>query len=220
MNEPHSALSRSTHALEGRAKASPLSESVAGADHRILWIDGVGGFLLIDSSQVLVGQAVSGTAVDVAIVGDLSRQACAFRRNEGDYLLQPLQPMKLDGQPVDRAQLLGEESIIQLGSRIRLKFTRPNPLSATAKIELESLNRFKPSVDGVLMLADSCILGPNAGSHVVCPWEHELLMFQQDGLWHFRSLVDIDVNGKKQKGQIPIEAGLRLRGEDFSLSIE
>ena len=222
MKQPHTALTRSTQALNRHTRtADLLADSSAGIRRRIMWIDGIGGFLLVDRDEILIGQAISGTAVDVSIVGDLSRQAAALRRSAGDYLLQPLQPTLLNNKPVDRAQVLHDGDLFQIGNRVKLKFNKPSPLSATARLELVSLNRFKPSVDGVLLLDDSCILGPNPGSHVLCAgWKSELLLFRHAGGWFFRSLEEVDVEGEPQVGQIPLVSGMRLRGEDFSLSIE
>lgn len=221
----YSALTRITQpaapdAALGNNTKELLSDTVS-APRRVLWIDGVGGFLCCDREEILIGQAIGSSIADVGIVGDLSRQAAAIRRSGGDYLLQPLQQMWLNDVPVDRAQLLRDGAVMQLGRRVRVGFSKPNPLSATARLDLLSLNKWNPSVDGVLLLADSCVIGPNPGSHVVCPaWKNELLMFRHGEGWCFRTLEEVDVNGKKIQGQIPITGGMRMRGEDFSLSVE
>lgn len=221
-----SALTRSTQAVGQQPQAAhgntnQLLSDTSTAPRRVLWIDGVGGFLCCDRDEILIGQAINGSVADVGIVGDLSRQAAAIRRSGGDYLLQPLQQMWLNDAPVDRAQLLRDGAVMQLGRRVRVGFSKPNPLSATARLDLLSLNKWKPSVDGVLLLADSCVIGPNPGSHIKCPaWASELLMFRHGDGWCFRTLAEVDVNGQKTQGQIPITSGMRIRGEDFSLSVE
>ena len=222
MKEHREALTRSTQAVTRESRTRDLlAESTVGTQRRIMWIDGVGGFLLVERDEVMIGQAIASCAMDVCIVGDLSRQAAAIRRTEGDYLLQPLQPTKLNGISIDRPCLLNDKASIQLGERVKIQFSKPNPLSATARLDMLSLNRFKPNVDAILMLSDSCILGPNPGSHVVCPtWQQELLMFRHAGGWYFRSLAEVNVNGQPITGQIPLVAGMRMDGDDFSLSIE
>ncbi len=220
MKPLHTALTRTTYAPDTKARQL-LADTSVGLQRRILWIDGVGGYLLIERDDVLVGQAVSGSPLDVCIVGDLSRQACAIKRIDGDYLVQPLQAMLLDGRSIEKTHLLHHDAVLQLGNRVKLKFTKPNPLSATARLDLLSLNHFKPHVDGVLLLADSCVLGPSGNSHVVCPtWKSELLIYRQAGAWQFRSLGEVDVNGTRLQGTIPLVAGMRMQGADFSLSIE
>lgn len=222
MKQQHSALARSTQAITRETRTQDLlAESSVGIERRVLWIDGIGGFQLLDRDEVLIGQAITSNVVDVSIVGDLSRQAAAIRRSQGDYLLQPLQPTQLDDHNIDRPQLLHDGSVMQFGSRVKVKFSKPNPLSATARLDLVSVHRFKPSVDAVLLLADSCVLGPNPGSHVVCPnWNHELLMFRHQGAWGFRTLEPVEVNGQEAQGQIKLESGMRMRGKDFSLTVE
>ena len=182
----YSALTRSTQAV-GLQAAGQLptggtkehSSDTVSLPRRVLWIDGIGGFLCCDQDEVVLGQAINGSLADLGIVGDLSRQAAAIRRSGDDYLLQPLQQMWLDESPVDRPQLLRDGAVLQLGRRVRVGFSKPNPLSATARLDMLSLNKWKPSVDGVLLLADSCVIGPNPGSHVKCPlWKQELLMFR------------------------------------------
>ena len=219
MKDQHTALSRSTQAqVKGH---HGLADTTAGTNYPILWIDGVGGFLLIDSDEVLIGQAIAASKADICIVGDLSRQAAAIRRSEGDYLLQPLQPTQQNGRSVDRAQLLNDGDEIQLGNRVRFQFQKPNPLSGTARLDLLSLNRFKPNVNGIILLSDSCIIGPQAGSHISCPsWNSELLLFRHNKSWYFRTLTEVNVNNQPEKGQIELQPGMRMDGDDFSLSVE
>ena len=214
------ALTRSTQAYASTL-ASEGREVGTVSPQRILWIDGVGGYLLIERNELLLGQAVSGSRVDVPIVGDISRQACTIRRSDSDYLLQPLQEMLIDNQPIVQTQLLRDGSLLQLGGRVKLRFSKPNPLSATARLELESLHRFKPHVDAVLLLADSCIIGPSGHSHIVCPhWTSELILFRQAGQWQMRSHKPVEVNGQGVVGTFPFIPGMRVAGDDFSMSVE
>lgn len=222
MNERHTGLSKSTHAITPETRARDLlQDSSAGNSQRIMWIDGVGGYLLLDQSELVVGQAISGTTADIKIVGDVSRQACVIRRSENDYLLQPLQSMKIGSTPIDRAQILKNGNVIQFGDRVQMKFEMPNPLSSTALLKMVSVNRFQPHVDGILLLADSCVIGPRPGSQVLCQnWNSELLIFRHGPDWYFRTIEEVEVNGNPMRGQIALEAGMRMNGEDFSLSIE
>lgn len=216
MKERESALARTT-----QAGAVPGTSQPAARSYPILWIDGVGGFSLVDRDEVIVGQAVASSTADIQILGDLSRQAAAIRRSKGDYLLQPLQPTLQNGIPVERPQLLQDGDQVQLGERVRFQFHKPNALSATARLDLISVNRFKPHVNGILLLSGSCILGPQPGSHVSCSsWANELLMFRHGEEWYFRTLEEVQVNGEPAQGQIQLVPGMRLNGSDFSLSLE
>ncbi|MFK7737057.1 MAG: FHA domain-containing protein [Pirellulaceae bacterium] len=223
----HSAMQKGTEIMgkpklpAGSSSKDLLAQSHYGKQQRVLWIDGVGGYLLLEQEEVSIGQAVAGSDSDVRIVGDLSRQAAAIRRAGEDYLLQPLQPTQVNGVLVERPQLLSNQDVVTFGERVQMRFSLPNPLSATARLEMASVHRFKPSVDGVLLLSDSCVIGPSNGSHVSCPsWKDELLMFRHGEDWYFRTLAVVEVNGKEQRGQIRVEPGMRVQGADFSLSLE
>ncbi|MFO0939560.1 MAG: hypothetical protein U0930_02215 [Pirellulales bacterium] len=192
---------------------------VTHSHRQTLWIDGVGGYLMLDRDDILVGQA--GGLVDIGIVGDISRQAAVIRRRQSDYFVEPLQYTRVDDREISEASLLTSDCLLQFGSRVKTRLVKPHPLSSTARLEMVSLHRFQPRVDGVLLLADSCILGPTVSSHVRCPqWSQDLLMFRQGSQWFFRTVSEIEVDGKMRTGQVAIESGMRVRGSDFSLSIE
>ena len=192
---------------------------------RILWVDGVGGYLLVDRDEVTVGQAIAASSADIGIVGDIRRRAGAIRRSGGDYLLQPLQATQLNGQAIERAQLLSHNDLIQFGERVRLRFTQPHPLSATARLDLLGLGKFHPHVDAVILLADSCLIGRHTNCHVYCPqWNPAsnapLTLVRRSQDWFFNAPQELLVNGAPQRGLIAAVPGLRLCGADFSLSIE
>ncbi|MBX3420800.1 MAG: hypothetical protein KF752_04505 [Pirellulaceae bacterium] len=221
MNRPHGPLSKTQEYQALADIGSPSISSAGTGTRRILWIDGVGGYLMLDKDDVLIGQATAGSSVDVGVVGDLSRQAAIVRRRDTDYLLQPLQDTRLNGNSIHSPQLLSTGDELQWSARVKIRFTKPHPLSATARLDVVSLHRFQPRVDGVLLLADSCILGPSASCHVRCPdWTQDLLMYRQGSDWYFRTVNEVDANGRAVKGQILISSGLRLRWDDCSLSIE
>ncbi|MCC6511409.1 MAG: FHA domain-containing protein [Pirellulaceae bacterium] len=231
------ALTMSNHAMYALNEYA-VNEPEAGskgvnrvsAEHSILWIDGIGGYLLWDKPEMVIGQAVADGHADVGITGDLSRRAAVIRRMGSDYLIQPLQATKLNGQAIDRPQLLRDGMVIELGTSVKLRFSRSNALSGTARLEMVSIHRWKPHVDAIMMLADCCIIGPRAGSHIACPeWPNEVLLVQKSSgisasqlfsRWQLRTAEEVLVNGQPVKGQFPLAAGMHVRGEEFSLSFE
>ncbi len=208
----------STHAGKSAGRdvlASPAERA------KILWVDGVGGYTLCDSLETVIGQAVPGNPVELMIVGDLSRRAAVVRRSGEDHLLQPLQTVLVNGAKMDRATLLRHGDLISIGPRVQLRYTRPNRLSATACLEMVSRNRWQPSVDGVLLMGDSCILGPGSTSHVLCPyWSTDVVLFRNKGEWMVKSASPLEVGGKEYRDAVPLTPGVRVRGPDFSLSLE
>lgn len=229
MQPKHNALNLSTQAMHGHANAKSATDSMAASKHAIMWIDGVGGFLLWDKPELVLGQAYADSHADIGITGDLSRRAAVIRRMGSDYLLQPLQATCLNGQPIDRPQLLRDGTLIELGNTVKLRFRKPNALSGTARLEMASIHRWKPNVDAVLLLADCCMVGPRAGSHVPCSdWRNEVLLVQKPGgtapapynNWQLRIAEEVQVNGLAMRGQFAIGPDTHIRGEDFSLSFE
>lgn len=200
---------------------SPIDSPSSKIAMPILWIDGVGGYLLCDSIESVIGQAVPGNIVDLMIVGDLSRRAAAIRRSGEDHLLQPLQNIAVNQQKIDRATILRDGDVIGMGPRIEVRYSRPNKLSATAKLEMISRHRWQPSVDGVLLMGDSCVLGPGSTSHVLCPyWSSDVVLFRHRGQWMCKSSQVLEMDGKEYRDAVPLTSGKRIRGNDFSLALE
>jgi hypothetical protein len=211
-----SPLSHTVGHVPGQARPPQKSSNMSP---RILWIDGVGGYLLLDRDDLLLGQA--GSVVDIGIVGDISRQAALIHRRQSDYFLEPMQETLVNGSLISEVQLLHSPVEFQIGNRVKLRFIKPHPLSSTARLELASMHRFMPRVDGVLLLADSCILGPSDTCHVRCAeWSRDLLMFRQGDQWFFRPSEAVMLNGQTERDQFPLVPGMRLNGNDFSLSVE
>jgi hypothetical protein len=116
---------------------------------------------------------------------------------------------------------LTDGDLIDLGAGVQLKFRRPHALSATARLEFVSRHRTQPRVDAVLLMAESCVLGPGKGSHVVCPdWHHEVVLFGQQDALCVRTQGKFEVDGSEHEGQAQLAAGSHVAGDEFSLSLE
>lgn len=220
---PVDAATQFEPAARTTGEASRLPES----PHRVLWIDGIGGFLMCDKPEILLGQAAPGNEVDLPIVGDLSRRAASIRRSGEDHLLQPLHSpigsfISLDGVSVDRASLLRNGMKIQIGDRVLLQYRRPSRLSGSARLDLISHHRWQPHVDGVLLLADSCLIGPSNNSHIVCPqWSQDVVLFRSGDDWYCRNSDDsLVTNDHRHDGPVKLTPGVRISGNDFSMCLE
>lgn len=186
-----------------------------------LWIDGVGGFRICTGEEWVIGQASPGNQADLTILADLSRRAMAIRRSGRDYLLQPWQDIHINQISVDRPTMLHDGSEIMIGNRIKLLFRQPNPWSSTACLELISHQRWQPSVDGVILLADSIVLGAGEGNHVICPfWKKELVLFRDGSKLLCRSADPLQINQQVRSGEFELHIGDKVRGEDFSFGLE
>ncbi|MBM4000901.1 MAG: FHA domain-containing protein [Planctomycetes bacterium] len=186
-----------------------------------LWVDGVGGFLVCARPELRIGQAAPGSDVDLAMLGDLSRTHATIRREGDGYVLEPTAATRIGGRPIDGPALLRDEDVIELGPSIRLRFRQPHALSATARIDFASSHRPQPSVDGVLLMAESCVLGPRKSNHVLCrEWAKDVILFQRDGRLYCRASEPIEIDGNLFDGRGEITRRSRIVGGDFTLSTE
>ncbi|GIX00348.1 MAG: hypothetical protein KatS3mg111_3680 [Pirellulaceae bacterium] len=190
------------------------------SQYHTLWVDGVGGFQLCEDAEVLIGHALPGAVAGVQIEGDLPRVVGALRRADDRFLLQPLQPVALDGRMVDRPVLLPSRAVMQIGRRITLQFSQPSPLCTSARLELLSHHRFGNHVDAVLLVGNTCLLGPGEHCHVRCPaWTDEILLYRSEQGWMMRSKAPLWADGQWQPaGSFPLRSRMRLVGETWSMT--
>jgi FHA domain len=205
----------------GHAKKA---ESVNHADDQtrfLLWVDSVGGYLVCTGNEVVLGQPVPGSQIDVPIRGDLSRRHAVVRRDGEGYLLEPVREAAINGKALERPALLRDGDQITLGDSVQLRFRRPHPLSQTARLEFLSYHRTQPATDGVLLLAESCVLGPGTASHIICPdWPHDVVLFRQNDSLGCRSPKPVKINDVEYRGRGQLAERSRVAGEGFSFSVE
>ncbi len=188
----------------------------------MLWVDAVGGYWVCLADEVVLGQPASGGGgPDVPILADLSSRHARIRRDGEGHLLEALRQVRLDGRTVRGTTWLSDGARIELGDGVKLLFRRPHPLSATARLEFVSHHRTHPGADGVLLLADSCVLGPDARSHVVCrDWPGEVILYRAGDELFCRSQGRFEIDGRPCKDRGRLTWNSRIAGEGFSLNLE
>ena len=191
-----------------------------GQTHFRLWVDAVGGFLVCGGDEIVLGQAVPGNRVDVPILADVSRQHARICRADG-YFVEPLRRVCVEGREIHSPTVLADGDEIELGAGVRLRFRQPHALSATARLEWVSQHRTQPSANAVLLLAESCVLGPQWNSHVVCrSWSGEVVLYRRDGQLYCRAREGVEVDGRFCDGEGLLNRNSHVVGTDFSLSLE
>ncbi len=213
----------------GRRSTRPTSRSsevdtVAGTEkpeRALLWVDAVGGFLVCLDDTIAIGQPSPGESVAVPILADLSRRHAVIRRDAGAYILEPQQRTRVDGREITVPTVLADNQLIQLGDNVRIRFNKPHALSATARLTLESHHKTQPSADAILLMADSCVLGPNRHCHVRCRnWRRDVVVYRQNEQLFCRADEPLSVDGVQATGRNEIQPGARVEGEDFSFAWE
>jgi hypothetical protein len=188
----------------------------------MLWIDAVGGYLVCLGSEIIVGQAHPNARVDVPIQADISRRHVKIRREGEGYVIEPLAPrVKLADKPLTGPALLSDGDEIVLNDTVRLRFRKPHVLSASARLEVLSGHRTQPFADGVLLMAESCVLGPKWQNHVVCrDWGGDVVLYRQDEWIFCRAMESIEIDGELHDGRGPVKPGSQVLGTDFSMTLE
>ncbi len=186
----------------------------------LLWIDGVGGYLVCLGNSITLGQVSPQAQVDVPLFADVSRRHATLTRDSEGYLLEAVRGVKVNGQAATRT-LLQSGDRVTLGSSCQFLFHLPVPVSATARLDLVSGHRLKLAVDGVLLMADSLVLGPGPNAHVVMPDRDKsvVLYRHKDGLG-IRAEGKLLINGQAFQDHGVLGAEATVHGEDFSLAVE
>lgn len=65
----------------------------------LLWIDGIGGYLVCLSHRVTLGQASLDPVVDIALLADISRHHATIQRDAEGYFLEAVRRSAVNGQP-------------------------------------------------------------------------------------------------------------------------
>lgn len=186
-----------------------------------LWLDAVGGYLVCPSEIVMLGQATAASQIAVPILADISRRHAKICRKGDGYLIEPLARVAIEDQEIQEVTLLTDGDLVELGKSVRFRFRQPHPLSATARLEFLSGHRTQPSADAVILMAESCVLGPHWRNHVVCrDWPGDLVLFWQDGELHCRSDEPFEVDGKMSDGLSRLQPNSRVSTDCFSMSLE
>jgi hypothetical protein len=188
----------------------------------MLWIDAVGGYLLCLADEIVIGQAVPGSTVDLALLADISRRHAKIIRDREGYVLEPLSgKVIIDGRLATGPVLLSDGQRFQLGDSVTIAFHRPHVLSSSARLEIVSGHRSVPSADGVILMSESCVLGPNSQNTILCrDWTSDVVLYRgADGLM-CRALEAIEIDGRRHDGRGAVKAGQRVVGSDFSFALE
>ena len=135
----------------------------------LLWVDGVGGYLVCLNSDITIGQATAEAPTDIRLFAPIASLHAEIRRDDaGHYVLQPTRDTLLNDEPATKAVLKCGDRIA-LGSACRLLFRKPSPLSGTARLDVVSGHRQPWAVNGILLMDRTLILGTGDDAHIALP---------------------------------------------------
>lgn len=187
----------------------------------LCWIDGVGGYLICLANRVSLGRATGDATVDIPLFADVSRlHAYLNRDSEGGYVLEAVRTVQLNGKNVEKVVLKdGDE--LSLGTACKLRFRQPLAVSGTARLELVSRHRLPLSIDGVLLMADACLMGDNTGTHVTVPGlTRPLALVRQGEGLAVQCSGPFEIDGQPCKGRAPLTIKSTVTADEMRLKLE
>jgi len=166
--------------------------------------------------EVTIGGSGSTGSADVALMANLARKHATVQRSGESYVLQAHAPVHAGGKAVHGSVDLTDDQELLLGESVRLKFRMPTVMSGSARIEFLSDHRPKHAVDGIVIMDETCLLGPHADNHVRCPgWKDTVLLYRKQGEVWCKARSDIFVDGRHIPGGGPVRAGATVEGQDI-----
>lgn len=204
-------------------RQSSATNCVVGTSY-LLWIDGVGTFLVyLQETMRIGGPGEPGTVgglgsarADLALLASLSRNHASIIRSGESYFLEANGPVFCNQRPVNERVLLTNRSELKLNSETVITFKQPTVLSASACLELTSHHQPQQRLDGIVLMADTCLLGPSSENHVVChDWPDTVILYRQGDQILCRSKHEIYVNQKSASEGALLTPGSLVSGPDL-----
>jgi hypothetical protein len=158
MREPNRYLKTSPIRAEVKNEVCCTMDKVTNpntaADKYMLQVDGIGAYIVVVGDCLTLGPISSRTRPDIGFVTSPDDSAKTIERIEGDYFLSPGRKLLCEGDKID------------ISSRCRMKFTQPNPASATACLALSSAKLPRSDIQSIILLDREMILGPSRNCHI------------------------------------------------------
>lgn len=188
-------------------------------DRSTLWVDGVGAYLVRFGDRLSIGGPVGDT--DLVLLANLSRHHAEIVRHGEGYVLEPHARCRVEGRDVTERTLLADGHVIELNEGVKLRFRQPSVLSTTARIEFASDHRPDWSVDGVLLVQETLLLGPGDQNHVVCrEWPESVILTRRNDVTTCRSRTSLVVGTDPVQGEATVPHGATVTGPGMRFRLE
>jgi hypothetical protein len=154
------------------------------------------------------------------LYADVSRIHAALTRDTEGYVLEATRSLQVNSQTVERT-LLQSGDRVTLGAGCQLQFRQPVPVSASARLDLVSGHRLPLAVDGVLLMADTLVLGPGSQVHVPMPDLREpIILYRHTGGLGVRHAGNLTIDGQRCGERGMLRQNSTVSGDDFAFTIE
>ena len=199
-----------------------MDDKIAASERWLVWIDGTGAFLICTGDRVtLGGTSPHSDAADIALLANLSRSHATIVRSGEGYVLEANGPVKVRGREVQTRTHLSDGADVELGRGVRLRFRLPNALSTTARLEFLSDHRLRQSIDGVILMGETCVLGPRSDAHIQCAdWPDSVLLFQRNSELVCKSSSDLCLGSRYVGKETGLSSGDIISGSELRFRLE
>ncbi|MBX3416755.1 MAG: hypothetical protein KF851_04065 [Pirellulaceae bacterium] len=181
--------------IDGLERIS-LHDHLAMPQSWVMWIDGVGSFLICRGEATWLGRYVDQPQVDIAIQGELARRHAIFRKTKFAYQLDSFGPMRVNGTEVNEGTSLKHQDLIEIGEVLKIRFENSDPRSRSAILRSVTPMRTFPRCDGVILLHDWISVGPKQHNHLRIPHLHGELEFR---------IVDGRLTARVRSGEMQVD---------------
>ena len=169
-------------------------------------IDGIGAYVVVVGNCLTLGPISSKRRADLGFVTSPDEPVKMIERTDGDYFLSNVYDGVGIGKPSKK--LLCEGDKIDISSRCRMKFSQPNPASATACLALSSAKLPRSDVQSIILLDREMILGPSRNCHIQSGQvEENMTFFVRNGKLFYQGSQSVMCDGIAQNPQDGIGAG-------------
>jgi hypothetical protein len=139
----------------------------------LLWVDGVGGYLVCLRSSITIGQATADTLPDIPLFAPIGGLHATISRDaDGGYILESGRETSINGTATQKSVLRPGDRVT-LGNSCQFLFHRPSATSNTTRLEIVSGHRLPWAVDGVILMDQTLILGTCEQVHIPLPVPYE-----------------------------------------------
>lgn len=208
-------------AAESRPSPPPAPAPNTGPGGRfLLWADIVGAYLVCLDNEVTIGRAGPESSADIPVLGDLSRRHATLIRDGDSYLLRAYQTTYVNNRKVEVATL-HDGDVLRLGPSVEMEFRQPSPVSSTARLAIRSRHRLPMAVDGIILMAETCIMGPSSQAHLpATDLAAPVVLYRQGaGIW-CRAAGQFDIDGRTVTARGAVKLDSQVQGDGFSFSLE
>jgi len=201
--------------------AGESPETAPGLERLLLWIDGVGTYLILNTQRISMGRTGSSARPDIALAADLAGYHAEILRIEDDYFIVAAQgTVEVGGRKTSR-KLLADGDSIRLGASCRFRFHLPTALSPTAVLTLERGQRIEGDVRKIVLFNELLLLGKEGKCHVEAPVAGDTVVLSAgSGGLVCRAPEEILVDAKAagREALIPLGAHVEIGELTFTLT--